>query len=398
MKNLLKEYFYYTRAERNGAIFLLILLVVLFVLPNIFGYLFTENVTDYSAQKVEIAALHIERKPWSGGEADKNYDRNSGSRSDSNADAPAENFAFDPNTASKNEFVRLGLSERTATIILNYREKGGKFFKKEDFKKIYGINLADYERLEPLIQISSTKNEFYGKKENDGAVEKSLPQPFNFNPNTATQEEFMRLGLTEKVTKIILNYRNKGGNFRKKEDFAKVFGVTPEMFQMLEPFIQLEEKKTQLAGNQPTMLPVSAAVAPEKEVKFGGTDINTADFNTWKNNFGLEDKMANSICNYRNRLGGFAVINQLKEAPVNMPDSIFNRIKPQLKESQVLKKININSGTEQELFKHPYIGKKASAIVNYRTNYGNFKNTTEVGQAAMAPIEWQLKIGAYLAF
>ncbi|MBQ7517400.1 MAG: helix-hairpin-helix domain-containing protein, partial [Bacteroidales bacterium] len=44
---------------------------------------------------------------------------------------------------------------------------------------------------------------------------------FRFNPNTATLDEFRRLGFTDKQAQSIERYRQKGGRFRRKSDFAK---------------------------------------------------------------------------------------------------------------------------------------------------------------------------------
>jgi competence protein ComEA len=62
-------------------------------------------------------------------------------------------FVFDPNTASLQEFQKLGLSEKQASTIKNYLNKGGSFKTKEDLKKIYGISADQYNQLEPYIFI-----------------------------------------------------------------------------------------------------------------------------------------------------------------------------------------------------------------------------------------------------
>ena len=50
---------------------------------------------------------------------------------------PVELFTFNPNTLETEGWRKLGLSERQAKTIMNYRSKGGRFYKKEDLKKIY---------------------------------------------------------------------------------------------------------------------------------------------------------------------------------------------------------------------------------------------------------------------
>ena len=64
-----------------------------------------------------------------------------------------ESFRFDPNTASLDELERLGFSPKQAESILRYREKGGRFRRKEDFAKSYVVADSVYQRLEPYIDI-----------------------------------------------------------------------------------------------------------------------------------------------------------------------------------------------------------------------------------------------------
>ena len=64
-----------------------------------------------------------------------------------------ESFRFNPNTASEDELVRLGFSDKQARAILNYREKGGVFHRKSDFKKSYVVADSVYRRLEAFIDI-----------------------------------------------------------------------------------------------------------------------------------------------------------------------------------------------------------------------------------------------------
>lgn len=64
-----------------------------------------------------------------------------------------ESFPFDPNTVTVEELVRLGLSERQAQVIENYRNKGGRYYKPEDFAKMYVVDSALFRRLKPYIKL-----------------------------------------------------------------------------------------------------------------------------------------------------------------------------------------------------------------------------------------------------
>ena len=69
-------------------------------------------------------------------------------------------FYFDPNKIQETDWIRLGLQERLARTIHHYLEKGGRFKKAEDLKKLYGLHDADYERLYPFVRIARLTGEF----------------------------------------------------------------------------------------------------------------------------------------------------------------------------------------------------------------------------------------------
>ena len=68
------------------------------------------------------------------------------------------------------------------------------------------------------------------------------PRPaelFDFDPNSASLDDLVRLGFSAIQAASIVNYRNKGGRFRRKSDFARSFVVSEEMFSRLEPYIAI---------------------------------------------------------------------------------------------------------------------------------------------------------------
>lgn len=64
-----------------------------------------------------------------------------------------ETFRFNPNTIGVEDMMRLGFSQKQAESIENYRAKGGRFRRKEDFAKSYTVSDAMYRRLEAYIDI-----------------------------------------------------------------------------------------------------------------------------------------------------------------------------------------------------------------------------------------------------
>lgn len=64
-----------------------------------------------------------------------------------------QSFKFNPNTVSVADLMRLGFSEKQAQSIENYRRKGGRFSRKQDFAKSFVVADSVYRRLEPFIDI-----------------------------------------------------------------------------------------------------------------------------------------------------------------------------------------------------------------------------------------------------
>ena len=73
------------------------------------------------------------------------------------------------------------------------------------------------------------------------AVRENLPrkkvETFRFDPNTVSHEDLCRLGFSPKQAQSIIAYRQKGGRFRRKTDFAKSYVVADSVYSRLEPFI-----------------------------------------------------------------------------------------------------------------------------------------------------------------
>jgi competence protein ComEA len=108
-------------------------------------------------------------------------------------------------------------------------------------------------------------------------------------------------------------------------------------------------------------------------------DINTADSTAWTTLPGIGPVLAARIIRFRNKLGGFYAISQVKET-YGLPDSTFVKIQSSLQLNTVsLNNLDINLLDEQSLAKHPYIRYKlARLIVLYRNNNGPFRSTEEL--------------------
>jgi DNA uptake protein ComE-like DNA-binding protein len=417
-KTWFRDYFYYTKTERKGVTALLILLLFLVVAPQFFYLFKDEKTTNFTDFENEIAAFNAnleEDDDAAEGEKQRKYANNY------TPSGPAQSFSFDPNTASETDFIKLGLSPKTAGTIVKYRSKGGKFRSPDDFGKIYSIKPDDLARLKPLISIAQTesgykdyknKNEAFANK-NDKNAPPAKAENFAFDPNTAEETDFLRLGLSPKTAASILNYRNKGGKFKTKEDFKKIYTLSPEDFTRLEPFITIVAAPANFpkpiaqnaAQNGTTNSTAPSVLAPNTNAAFTPKrknatikiDINTAQVEDWEQLRGVGIGYANRINAYREKLGGFVKTEQIKEI-YNFPDSIYQRMLPQLIVGNGVRKININTLAAADLKNHPYLGwKLANVIVSYREQNGKYKQATDVKKIVVMTDDIYTKILPYIS-
>ena len=381
MNRFLQDYFYYTKNELRGVIILFGVLSIVSISPLFINSMLLENQIDvdgFEAKAALIAAIDTE---------EESSDFNNSIKEESGF-STAETFYFNPNTASQTDFERLGLSPKTAQSIVNYRNKGGKFYKAEDFKKIYTLKAEDYQRLLPFIQIENSNS----NQNNYTAAKETKPnQPielFSFNPNTTSKTDFERLGLSPKTAQSIINYRNKGGKFYKSEDLKKIYTLNEVDYERLKSYIDIpkiettntEISKTEAEEDDGIM---GFATAPKTDyIKKSTTvkiDINTAQVEDLQQLKGIGEGYAKRIIKYRNDLGGFISINQIQEV-YGISKEIFEQIQPQLiQTSKAIQKININTADYKTLVSHPYIdSKRANAIIKYRNQHGDFKSVEDL--------------------
>ncbi len=375
MKEFLKDYFYYTRAERNGIIVLSVLAIFFLGIRYTMDYWYNPPSTDYSALLKKMIAQDSLKE----------------------LNAPQESlFPFNPNLATLEELQQLGLKEKLAHTILNYRSKGGKFKSEKDFQKMWGLSPDDYERLRPYLVFEeaepSTKRQ---------AWEKTTPKLANFNPQTATKEEFVSLGLAPFLADRIINYRTKGGQFRKKEDFQKMYGLKPELYIQLEPYIVLTPvapktfENTNIPSNTPTAYNNTPRVAAER--KPITIDINRSTPEDWQKLRGIGPTFATRIIKYRDNLGGFSSPEQIKEV-FGIQDSTYQSIKSSLQMSPLYRKLHINNVAITE-FRHAYIKfQDAKIIINYRDQHGAFKSADDLKNIIGVSTSTIEKIKPYLDF
>ncbi len=211
--------------------------------------------------------------------------------------------------------------------------------------------------------------------------EKNKYELFSFDPNNADSVSFIRLGLKPYVARNIIRYRNKGGKFRTPDDFARVYGIAPEKFLELKPFISIETTKAGSEANNRTETTGSEILSEKKNLTTNTIiELNSADTTALLQVKGIGASTARGIASYRNLLGGYYSVEQLKEV-YGMRNENFNQIKSRFTvDASQIRKINVNSAGVDRLKKHPYIKtfQKAVAIYEYRRKKTKLDNISDL--------------------
>jgi competence ComEA-like helix-hairpin-helix protein len=308
------EYLSFTKKERTGIIILLGFILICVIAPFLYPYFIHDKVYDHSQFDKQISQLKIQQ-------------------ADSSSD-----------------------------------------------KKFYSKNFDE-----------NNYNNYYEPSERNYSNLKS--EVFYFDPNTASANDWKRLGLKDKTITTIQKYISKGGHFYKPEDIRKIWGIRPELQDRLLPYVRIENQQKQYSSNYNNKSYSSTYEKPAIQA----VDINVSDTSALIALPGIGSKLAQRIITFRDKLGGFYSVDQIKET-YGLPDSTFQKIKSKLILTNTsVKKININTATIDEMKVHPYIRYNlANAFFQYRTQHGNFSSVADIKKIMIMTDEIYSKISPYL--
>lgn len=311
-RGFLNDFFSYSKKERTGIFIIIAIVFIIIISPNFFQYIFKKEKLNTDDFKKDIASLSVKADT-----SERNYYQNdkkenaNNNFSNTHEVVPSELFYFDPNTATYDEWERLGIKDKTIHTIQHYISKGGKFYKPDDIRKIWGMSSTDAQRLIPYIDIKNKNTDY-----------------------TAT----------------LLEKKN----------------VTPPAFAS--------------KGKVNTVI-----------------NINTADTSVLKSLPGIGSRLSARIVAFRDKLGGFYSIDQVSETYM-LSDSTFQKIKPMLTiGNTAVKQININIATIDEMKSHPYLRYNlANAIFQYRRQHGNYNTVEDVKKIMLITDDVYKKVLPYL--
>lgn len=293
MKQFLREYFTFNKTERNGIFVLLLIIACQLTYLIVSPYFFGKRNIDSAPLEKQIASFNAVPEP----DKEKSKEDNFDALNESHVNPYLPHyFAFDPNTIANDDWEQLGLSQKQIKTINNYQKKGGKFFKKEDLKKIYGISEKQYLQLEPYIEIRDKKTPVI-------VPENSKPNYSikKVNLNTADSLELVSLkGIGPFYAKTILKYRNQLGGFYSANQLLEVWKFDEEKLNTIIAAIEIDTSN------------------------INKININTCTAKQLKHPY-LNWSQVNAIINYRNKHGNYNEVNEIKNTSL-ISDETFAKI------------------------------------------------------------------------
>lgn len=216
--------------------------------------------------------------------------------------------------------------------------------------------------------------------------------PYEFDPNKIQLSDAQKLGIPKHAFNNLSKYRNKGGTIKSANDLNKIFGMPHELVESLTPYMVFPKK-----SKTPDTISYSKPFETHHPV-IDKMNINTATVEELIPLPGIALKLSERIIKYRNSIGGFHDINQLKEV-YGLPDSTFKKISPYLFCDGIYTKIKINAIDAEDLSEHPFFTKKqAQFIINFRLQHESISSIEDLKNTNYFTNEWLDKINKYLDY
>ncbi len=306
MKKIIKEtkdLFSFSAGERRGILILMALILLLILFYFIYPVFLTPTKYDTTAFDREVDSYLKNRKEITkvSDTSSEKYDFDMFDQRSPEKKTTLHPFPFDPNSMTHAQWLQLGLTEKQAKVIENYVAKGGKFYDKADFKKMYCISEEAYAQLEPYINITLIrpqypKNEFPKK---EVVISKT-------EINSATIEDLKKIrGIGDYFATKIVEYRQKLGGYISLEQLLEIPKMDTSRLRPLLPYLDINSKAIRKIN------------------------VNETSLNQLKSHPYIGNNIASAIINYRQKHGNFALLSDIKKCML-ITDAIYVKISPYL--------------------------------------------------------------------
>ncbi len=230
---------------------------------------------------------------------------------------------------------------------------------------------------------------------------------YPFNPNYITDYRGYVLGLTVAELDRLAAYRSEGKFINSAVEFQQVTLISDSLLMALTPFFKFpdwlgnhatktgkEAAKTLYSG-QGDALPAKNNFTPLPPK----SDLNLATGEDLMAISGIGEVLSARIIKFRDRLGGFWVVDQLYDVYGLEPEVVEKTLERfEVVTLPKVEKININEASAEELSRLIYISPKlARQIIAYRQRNGSIDSFDELTAIENFPAEKIERIRLYLS-
>ncbi len=225
-----------------------------------------------------------------------------------------------------------------------------------------------------------------------------VPKIYPFNPNFITDFKGYKLGMSVAEIDRLLAFRKENKYVNSPKEFQTVTQVSDSLLNAMSPYFKFPDwvnNKKEFKDYK--KLPYTAFAKKEKIVII---DINQATQEDLIKIYGIGQAISLRILTFKESLGGFVSMEQMKEVWGLSPEVIAN-LNSHFKVSTLpnFKKIDINNASIKELSAFPYFKYPISKnIVTYRSMNGDIKNSDDLTKIKGLSIDKANIIALYLKF
>ncbi|MFK8056189.1 MAG: helix-hairpin-helix domain-containing protein [Saprospiraceae bacterium] len=255
---------------------------------------------------------------------------------------------------------------------------------KAERDKRYAENRAKWNK--PRSNSFPSKRKWPKYKSETVAIDYSIPLPElgSVDANSVELDQLLRIGISPKIARNWVKFRERGGSFVRKEDIGKLYGMSDTTLTRVLPYLKSPDLKArkERVFKEPVMVNVNLASSEElQQVR------------------GIGAYYADRIVEYRQQLGGFLTLSQVEETP-GLREGAFVELREKLTMTREDPRfILINELSDWQLAKHPYITKKqAEIIVLNRRNHGRFVSREDLLETIVLDTATVDRIMPYIDF
>ncbi len=249
--------------------------------------------------------------------------------------------------------------------------------------------------IDSLKQINLTEKEY-----------NSEVKIYPFNPSYLTDFKGYQLGMSPDEIDRLLKHRGDGKFVNSAKEFQEITNISDSLLADISPYFKFPDwvlntkenskkwgnkYKNARVTNEETFTKVE-----EKPIEI--RDINTATATDLQLINGIGEKLSKRIIDYRNKLGGFLIDQQLYEVyylDKEIADKVFSRFK--ILSKPYIIKVNVNTATFKEVLSIIYIDYELTKkIFEYRDEVAEIQSLEELKKIPDFPIDKYDRIALYL--